>query len=163
MLKLSRRGHAGTVLLVFVALILIGVALYTFVTFKNTISVDASALQKLSNDVAYSRVFVRGAFEISARDAHLTALRDGASFEPAFRARMTQLAEQQRETWKNKTNLFGELSTGDYTISHVVGSYVVTVPDVFVTQTSEKTELHYTTTLTVSLPDTLDKQKTLLE
>lgn len=123
---LNRRAQIGTILLLMVAFFLVGSALYSMITFKNSFSVETKSLDKLSFNIAYTKSLiisnVRNVVHRSIADA-----RDSDSFESALRESIASLAETKRG---DATLGDSMLKLKDYKISSFAGDYTLIVEDI---------------------------------
>ena len=132
---LNRRGHIGTVLMVFGALVLVIYALFALQNIRD----DAKELRVQSRILVVDALVNHKIVLLSVKDLISRAAKENAgagadAFETAFRNSLSAFATPLRssEQSSNINSVFGKLAVGDYPPLKLDGEYyVLTVADVF--------------------------------
>ena len=128
---LNRRGHLGTMLMVFGALILVGAALYGFATFNDKSGGAEEDLTKLIFGFDFNKRYIENSFKIMVR---ISAGEVGeGDFEKLFCEKVKEKAKSKRVLWKEKTNFFGKVEEEKCELIDLGdGKFKYEVKDIFV-------------------------------
>ena len=132
---MKRRGHLGTLALVFGALFLVGFAIYSFYGFSENVGKIRSQLRGIAFEAPHAKYLiletVRGLVEGSHADSFASA-----NFEKDFKDKLKILSEKEREAWrlrseKIETNVFAKFVNGEYNLRIENGKYIMEINDLF--------------------------------
>ena len=127
---MNRRGHIGTLLLVFGALILVGYALFVMLGFGDDFDKKKAELNALSEDsnAEYKLLEVKIGELI---DNAITLSKDKGNFESSFRDSLKTLAEKERFSGQN-SNVYAKLtSKEEYQLYFNGENYVLFASELF--------------------------------
>ena len=138
---MNRQGHVGTILMVFGALLLVGVALFSFQGFKNNIKSLDSDFRGLSIEMGDLENIVFRYMETFILES-IKQSKDSNNFEETFKIKLKELTKQEMEKnyFKNtedknlnpiKDNVFAKIVSGNFIVekSGDKGDYVLSVKD----------------------------------
>lgn len=128
---MNNKGHVGTVMLVFGALILVGVSLVTFLEFKTDVRLLDADFRGLTLETRDTRalIFNRVSFIISES---IKLSKDSLDFENEFRRNLIELSQKERDSLKDvQNNVFAEIANGKFTLEKNGEDYVLSVKDLF--------------------------------
>ncbi len=139
--QMNRQGHVGTILMVFGALLLVGVALFSFQGFKNNIKSLDSDFRGLSIEMGDLENIVFRYMETFILES-IKQSKDSNNFEETFKIKLKELTKQEMEKnyFKNtedknlnpiKDNVFAKIVSGNFIVekSGDKGDYVLSVKD----------------------------------
>ena len=139
---MNRRGHLGTLLLVFGAFILVGYALHAMLSFGGDISKIKAELRALSG----KSVAVHKDVLINIEKMVFKAIASSTSvdFEKTFNECIKKLAEEKRASGLNM-NVYAKLALGNYslTFDSVTAKYTLVVNNVFEQTAVENNNVRY--------------------
>lgn len=131
---MNRRGHIGTALMPFLALILIVNALFIMQDFNSDISKKRAELRAFSDKSGAEHNAIIEIVKSSILESIATASSGGldrADFEEAFNKTLREIINPQRISGIN-TNVYAKIANGEYAISkNAAGNYVLIVNGVF--------------------------------
>jgi len=125
---LNKRGHIGTMMMFFGALILVGVALFSFVTFSDGTENEKINLNNLVSEFEFKQKYVVIVFEDMVEEA-ITEAKGKTNFEEEFEISLKQIAERRRAP--EISNLFGKIINEPLELNEINGNYFLIVEGVF--------------------------------
>lgn len=111
---MNKRGNIGTWLLFFIALILVGVALFSFSTFENGLSARKLYFSVLINQIDFATAYNEYIFNEIAREAFVGT--DDFD-EEKFREEFERVAKERDLNDGIADNLFEKIEKGDYLVN----------------------------------------------
>lgn len=137
---LNRKGHIGTTLLVFAALILVVVTLFGFVSFSDEVGNTKNEIRAIHSEFRYEERFNLGALSVFILES-IKDSKDEVYFKDIFREELilfanSELEKQDREN--AKTNLYAKLVNEDFSLSDDGGNYILFIEGVFYRQETKR-------------------------
>jgi hypothetical protein len=130
---LNRKGHLGTMLMVFGALVLVGAATYGFSTFSNKSDKIENEIKLIISEYNFYESYVRKSFNLMVKLSIDEAKKENKEFKLAFCEKIKEKAREKRDEWKERTNLFGKVEEENCELVDIgSGKYKYLVEDVFV-------------------------------
>jgi hypothetical protein len=134
---MNRRGHVGTVLMVFGALLLVMAALYSFYGFKTEIRLldaDFRGLSLQTRDIRY--LFSNKITILVSESVKLST--NSVNFKEDFRKNLMELSKKERDSFKEiQNNVFAKLVNGQFTVEPSGEIWVLSVKDLFFSLNAE--------------------------
>lgn len=121
----NRRGHIGTLLMVFGALFLVVVALFNFAGFKDNAAETKKELRKISIKVDYDFALLSRALK-SVLLKSVEEAKDSNDFKLKFEERLKENAKLERTSSTNNS-LFAKLDLGEFTVEKSGEEYLLKV------------------------------------
>jgi hypothetical protein len=137
---MNKKGHLGTVLMVFGALVLTVTALFTFVSFKDDVGDSRAEFRKLSFDFKYNSQEISFILNRVVQNS-IDVAKQEDDFKVEFEKNLRLNAEKER----NKVNvgdLLGKIANGDYDLKESGEKYSLEVRDVSVKLVFDSGEIH---------------------
>lgn len=154
---LNRKGHIGTMLMFFGALVLVVTALFTFSSYSDKMEVVEGTFRELSAEFRIDEKLVQGYLKDMVNDGIREVNNAGADdFEEAFNVSLKKSSEELRGKGLD-TNLFGKIINGNYFFNDLEGSYELELKDVFARVEEENNEIRRVFDLSVKF----DREKIL--
>tara|TARA_Y100000310_G_scaffold83835_1_gene80473 strand:- start:521 stop:991 length:471 start_codon:yes stop_codon:yes gene_type:complete len=125
---LNKKGHIGTMMMFFGALILVGVALFSFATFSDGTENEKTNLNNLVSEFEFKQKYIVIVFEDMVEEA-ITEAKGKTNFEEEFEISLKQIAERRRNP--EISNLFGKIINEPLEINGLDGNYFLIVEGVF--------------------------------
>lgn len=131
---MNRKGHIGTILMVFGALLLVGVALYSFYGFKNDITSLDADFRGISIESRDMRNIIFNYMKTIVQES-IVQSKESNVFEETFKNKLKEISKSamEKESFtksdENIRKMFDKISRGDFTLEHFEGSYVLSVKD----------------------------------
>ena len=114
MRKMNKKGHVGTLLLFFGALVLVAAALFSFVSFKNDFDYRADELVILSNQIDFAQKYIEYVFEDMV-DKTLANIDDNFD-EDVFRANFERIAKERNLNDGVADDFYAKIERGEYEV-----------------------------------------------
>jgi hypothetical protein len=130
MFEMNKRGHLATTMMFFGTFVLVGVGLFTFISFKEDFK-NRGDLEKTIEDFIYAQRFTEEVFKLMINDA-VKEVGSTGNFEDSFKEEFKKIAERRREEHKKIGNLFLKIIDGGSDLTKEGNMYVVEIKDVFV-------------------------------
>ncbi len=145
---MNRRGHLGTLLLVFGALILVSVSLFVMYDFGSEVDKHKSELRAVTSKSDALHKFLLKDFENMVFESiTLSKGKNELEFEKNFNESFKSIAfrEREKKVRNINTNLYAQISLGNYSLKFVElsGKYELVVGDVFEKTDFENHEIKY--------------------
>lgn len=153
---MNKKGHIGTLLLVFGALVLVVFALYSMISFNSDLSKKKAELRASSDFAEASHKFVLKGFE-DILGKSISDSKSSSEFEKSFNTSLKKYASEKRESGLN-TNIYAKMVLGDYSLILKDGKYELMIFDVFENYNMNNNEVRYSYSLKVIF----DKNKVYL-
>jgi len=150
---MNKKGHIGTLLLVFGALVLVVFALYSMISFNSDLSKKKAELRASSDFAEASHKFVLKGFE-DILGKSISDSKSSSEFEKSFNTYLKKYASEKRESGLSN-NLYAKLSLGDYSLTLKDGKYELIVSEVSENYNLDNNEVTYA----YSLKAIFDKTK----
>lgn len=148
--KMNRKGHLGTLLLVFGALILVGYALFVMIGFNGNINEKENELKELSDKSSFTheQILLESVKEMVLESVEVSKDNNADEFEKSFNDFFMELALQERASGLN-TNIYAKISMGDYSLDFDGSKYELIIYDVFENYASGLNEARFLYSLRV--------------
>ncbi|MBM3232218.1 hypothetical protein FJZ21_02475 [Candidatus Pacearchaeota archaeon] len=150
---MNKKGHIGTLLLVFGALVLVVFALYSMISFNSDLSKKKAELRAISDKSESTHKFTLKFVSVMINDSLNESLSKGTvfgnnDFEVKFNESFRKLADAKRGGEIN-TNIYAKIALGDYSLVLNDGKYQLMIFDVFENYNSNNNEVRYSYSLKV--------------
>lgn len=156
---MNNKGHLGTVLLVFGALILVITALMSFSNFGDGANYRRDILRGLSFNTENMKKIIFNEIELIA-DRAIVSAKLSSDFENNFKISFAKLAEEDRGNGRYPSNnVFAKIANSNYSISNGGKNYTLLMNDLFyITESADKLNK---ITNSFSLKIVFDKEKVI--
>jgi hypothetical protein len=112
---MNKRGHVGTLLLFFGALVLVGVALFSFVSFNNDVKSISGDIDIVVNQINFAYRFNEIVFDEMADEAF--GMSEGElEFEKVFRENFEGIARERKLNDGVTDIVFDRIESGKYEV-----------------------------------------------
>ena len=156
---MNKKGHLGTILLVFGALILVITALMSFSNFGNESNYRRDRLRGLSFNNENMEKSIFKEIDLIVKQS-IDFAKFSSDFENDFKISFAKLAEQERGSDKfASNNVFVKIANSDYASSNNGKNYTILMKDLFyITESADKLNK---ITNSFSLKIVFDKEKVI--
>lgn len=144
---MNRRGHLGTVLLVFGALILVGYALFTMLSFEGNTREKNNELNIFSEMIKINHELAMMNINESVMDS-IRLSKNSDNFKDSFDKNLKKSASSKRDSTQN-TNLYAKIDLGEYSLYFDGTNYVLTIENIFEDTTIKFNEAKYNYSLII--------------
>jgi len=120
---MNKRGHIATAMLFFGTIVLVTSSLFSFYLFSEDVRASAEEFHFLRSDLAFNKYFVERVFLDSSEKA-INSEEIGETFK-------LEVLEKEFG-FEERTNFFGRVRAGDFSVLNEDGKIVIEVKDVFV-------------------------------
>lgn len=132
---LNKKGHIGTTLLVFGALILMVLTLFTFVSFDDEVEARMDLFKEIHKSGDFESKLLERGFKVFI-SGEILNLKNSLNFEDDFKKSFEKYAGKKRG--KLDTNFYGKIVNGDYKFIEDKGNYTLILEDLFLKKETDK-------------------------
>ena len=137
--QMNRRGHLPTILLGIVALVLMLVSWFVFLSYDKSTKADLSAIDKVASDFERDAAYVPAIFESIVSRVILQA--DKNNFRASFEEKFVEIAGKVDSVGDVSGNFFGKIRNKEYNLREENGIYTLEIKDVLIFVSDGKNEI----------------------